>query len=451
MKNIIFFCLFLILATYCFPQELRIESGTQFVFSGAPHLVLENSQLTQNGTFIPDQSTLTLTGDATPPSSSLGGSGSLPLYRLVINKSNHHAQLDTDVQLAEQLLFQAGNLDLQGHELDLGTTGYLTNEQENQRLISSLPSGEVVRQVSYTAPTMADSGNLGLQLTSTANLGNTTIRRGHFPATLPGGSGIERYVDIRPNLNTGLNATLRLSYFDQELNGLPETDLLLFRSEDAGANWNPAGFSSKDANNNYVEQTGIDGFSVWTAATFATFPLDWLSFTAEAQGEQVLCQWETASERDLSHYEVQRSRDGMTFHSFAQLAATGSPQSSQSYTAIDPHPFEGQNVYRVKALHEDGMFLYSPPVAIWFHAHTAISVYPTPTQDQLWVSLSMPQASDVRISLFDMRGRQLMKLAKSVGEGHTEIPLSLASLPSGMYSLDIHHPMGSYRHKILKQ
>jgi hypothetical protein len=67
---------------------------------------------------------------------------------------------------------------------------------------------------------MINPGNLGAFITSAANVGVVTIRRGHVSQSGAGlASSINRYYSITAENNTNLNATLRLKYFDAELNG----------------------------------------------------------------------------------------------------------------------------------------------------------------------------------------------------------------------------------------
>ncbi|MEM7658986.1 MAG: T9SS type A sorting domain-containing protein, partial [Bacteroidota bacterium] len=448
MKSSLISLSLLLLWQLCLGQQLEIESGAQMVLQGNVQLVLDDLSLKQDGTFESGQSTLVLEGDGPASTSTLAGSGALKLYRLTLNKSLNLSQLDADIVIVDQLRMQQSSLDLQGHEIDLGSSGYLTNENETRRVFSSLPSGEVVRMETYTGPAAADSGNLGLLLTSAANLGQTEIRRGHFPPSFPGGSGIERYFDISPANNTGLNATLRMTYFDQELNGLPEGDLLMFKSTDGGNSWNPEGFSTRNAAQNYIEVSGVDGFSIWTAATFATFPVEWLGFEAKPLRQQVQCSWLTASEEAVSHFEVERSTDGNSFEKFAEVAAAGYSQEIQSYQAIDPAPRFGTNIYRVKAVDQDGSERYSDMVSLWWESRASATLFPNPTQGEATLAFTSELDAEVRLQLYTISGKLLWEGQASAFAGRTEIPLSLTSYPEGVYLLEVRSRVGNFRSKI---
>jgi hypothetical protein len=70
-------------------------------------------------------------------------------------------------------------------------------------------------------------------ISSTAKLGATIIRRGHAIQTGIGGTNnsIQRYYDILPTNNNNLKATVRISYFDAELNGLAENNLYQWKTK----------------------------------------------------------------------------------------------------------------------------------------------------------------------------------------------------------------------------
>ena len=150
------------------------------------------------------------------------------------------------------------------NNIDLGATGAVNGESETSRLIG-FAGGYIQIINTLNAPSSANPGNLGAIITSPQNLGSTTIRRGEQSQANGGGAGssILRYYDISPATNSGLNATLRFSYFNAELNGLDENTLVLWRSPD-NISWSNQGFTTRNTITNYVEKTGIDAFSRWT-------------------------------------------------------------------------------------------------------------------------------------------------------------------------------------------
>jgi Secretion system C-terminal sorting domain len=155
------------------------------------------------------------------------------------------------------------------------------------------------RHVLQEQTAAVNPGNLGAVITSAQNLGSTTIRRGHIAASnvVASKPSINRYFDITPTNNTGLNATLRFNYFDAELNGRTEAWLGLWRSNDNGNTWTGAGFGTRDAVANFVQQTGINSFSRWTLSD-NDFPTG--VFDVFADGTTGIKLWPNPTANDLN-------------------------------------------------------------------------------------------------------------------------------------------------------
>lgn len=247
-----------------FSQGAFTINGGQVTVVGSGTIVLNNAQWVNNGTFDAGTGTVILKGDAVDNASAIGGTSITTFYNLDLNKSSNGAQLQQAAQVDNELRMTAGNLDLNSFDLTLGgDAGTIVGESTNS-YIHGAGGGEVVKTLDLNAPNAENPGNIGASITSAANLGATTIRRGHQPQNVDGADGIQRYYDIAPANNTGLNATLRLFYFDHELNGVAEVDLAPVR--DNGGSWEYYDATTADASANYVETNNIATFSLWTLA-----------------------------------------------------------------------------------------------------------------------------------------------------------------------------------------
>lgn len=125
----------------------------------------------------------------------------------------------------------------------------LIGESESSR-VTGVNGGEVVKLAILVAPTSENPGNMGMTITTASNPGPTVIRRGHLPQSLPAGESINRYFDVTPAANAGLNATVTYSYFDAELNGQIEADLESWQQ--TGSNWINQEPTASDDNANFV-------------------------------------------------------------------------------------------------------------------------------------------------------------------------------------------------------
>ena len=154
----------------------------------------------------------------------------------------------------------SGDLNLSGYDVDLGTSGELA-EVPGSTVRGAQGSVRVERNL--VVPLGENVGGTGAIITSQMSLGMTTLVRGHAFQIINGTEGIRRFYDILPPMNTQLDATFTFSYDESELNGLSESDLQLFRSEDMGVTWTLEG-GDVDTTANAVTVTGVDSFSRWT-------------------------------------------------------------------------------------------------------------------------------------------------------------------------------------------
>jgi hypothetical protein len=246
-------------------------SGASVRISGAAYLKLNNTHWNNSGTFTAGSSQVELSG-ALFSGGQIKGAAPDVFNNLKVNRSTGMVSLLKNVTVNGNIIFTAGPLNLNGYNITLNQPGgALSGENETSRTFSS-STGEVQLIADLNAPSQANPGNLGAVITSAANLGTTIIRRGHLQINSVCEGSIKRYFFIQPDNNSGLNATLRFHYFDAELNGVPESNMILFRSDNGGATWTAVGFDNRNTTQNWVEKSGIASFSMWTLAD-----ANWLS------------------------------------------------------------------------------------------------------------------------------------------------------------------------------
>ncbi len=94
--------------------------------------------------------------------------------------------------------------------------------------------------------------------------------------------------------------------------------------------------------------------------------VDLMDLEAKAmEGNHVQLYWWTLSELNSSHFEVERSSDGVDFEVIAEVKARGNSEGLQHYQLMDSN-IEGENVlyYRLKMADIDGSFDYSKVVSV---------------------------------------------------------------------------------------
>ncbi len=169
---------------------------------------------------------------------------------------------------------------------------------------------------------------------------------------------------------------------------------------------------------------------------FGILPVEWLYWRAKAKEDHVFLSWATASEINSSHFEIERSRDGKTFHSIGQIQSFGNTQDTRLYEYMDDQPLQGISYYRLKQVDLDGSVDYTSLIEVYFYDETdipSVLVYPSPTSDHIRLSTQLPTASWVEITLFTPSGNLISKQLLPSTQGYNEWGIDVADFPSGMY------------------
>ena len=259
---------FLIMATYTLQaQEVRISNGAYVTVEGNAQIVMNGMGLNNNGNFRALSGTLVFTGGKAEGASFISGRSFPSFHHLTIDRTSGDLQLNTRIFVDGNLEFLNGNLDLNNYSIDLGSTGKLVGELRNARLLGQ--NGGYVKSTAFIEQGQEiNPGNLGLQLSSTEYLGNTTIIRGHLQQQNKNGeSSIERYYEINPAFPVTNTMKVRAYFLDVESTSFDPQQLGLWSSADAGRNWSQV---KTDATN--YELTKSDGPGVMRITYFTRRP-----------------------------------------------------------------------------------------------------------------------------------------------------------------------------------
>ena len=180
-----------------------------------------------------------------------------------------------------------------------------------------------------------------------------------------------------------------------------------------------------------LEKAVLDNFYYGAVVEAATFPVTLTDFTATPTGDAVHLDWATASETDNYAFHLERSADAVAFQRLASQPATG---AADDYRYTDRSPLPGRSYYRLVQEDLDGTLhqLGVRSVDRTYPA-AAISVYPNPTADYLFVSAMGP------LTIFDAAGRNLTARVPVSAAHGTERRLDLRGLPRGTYVLRTGH------------
>jgi hypothetical protein len=121
-------------------------------------------------------------------------------------------------------------------------------------------------------------------------------------------------------------------------------------------------------------------------STNFTLPVTLRSFTASEVDCKVNINFVSTTESSLMQYNVEYSKDGITYQNVATIPSKGS-NSSYSYSAATPNI--GRNYYRLKMIDLNGSYKYSEVVIVnTLCAKKSITAYPNPANSIVNVSIA---------------------------------------------------------------
>ncbi len=429
----------LIILSSAINAQIVIKSGTVVTIKSGTFLVLQGNY-SNAGTFSANSgSTVKFTGTSTQ---SITKADVETFENIVVDKSSENVLLNNDILVNGTLTLANGNININGNTLSFSDNGSLVETS------GRLAGGSSAATRTLNAPSLMNIGGLGALITSTANLGSTTVTRGHTAYTIGGNNSILRSYNISPANNTGLNATLVFCYDDSELNGSDEADLVLFRSTDNGTTWTLAG-GTVDTANNKITLSSIDGFSVWTAGdSNAPLPVQLTSFTDSLTVDGLLLRWETATEVNNYGFEVQRANirghdadssvgNPVNWMKLGFIEGHGNSNSPKKYEFLDSDPFANTKpgdttMYRLKQIDNDGTVnYYNSIIRLDITALTSIMEellipeefdlkqnYPNPFNPTTTIKYDLPVEQNVKLNIYNILGakvKTLVNTAKKAG------------------------------------
>ncbi|MEM9848565.1 MAG: SdrD B-like domain-containing protein, partial [Bacteroidota bacterium] len=189
--------------------------------------------------------------------------------------------------------------------------------------------------------------------------------------------------------------------------------------------------STQDVNTNTTIDFGFQDL---------VLPVELLSFKAQANKDHIDLVWVTASERNNSHFELERSEDGKTFKQIARIEGNGTTIEEISYAYEDLEVVANVTYYyRLKQVDFDGNFDYSDirTAQIEAEASGEMSLYPNPVGmgEPLNVRIFLQELS-TELYVLDLQGRILKTVQYDVlDKGWNIIEVQVDELAAGTYFL----------------
>ena len=168
------------------------------------------------------------------------------------------------------------------------------------------------------------------------------------------------------------------------------------------------------------------------------FRSELLSFQARPTAHGNLLNWATASEKNSSHFEVERADNSVDFKNIGTIKGYGNSNQIHTYSFLDKTSLATIYYYRLKQVDADGTFTYSKTIAVSglvLNKDAQIIVSPNPANDVLIVQSLTDNALDKRVDLISLDGRVV--LSKTLFQGSTLCFFDLKAVCAGTYFVRI--------------
>ncbi len=171
----------------------------------------------------------------------------------------------------------------------------------------------------------------------------------------------------------------------------------------------------------------------------STLPVELTTFNANCTENGNAISWQTASEHNSAYFEVEKSRDGANWSVVETVAGAGNSNEIINYSIIDEEKASTIVYYRLNQVDQDGISkIYGPISAacnadIDFNAH----VFPNPTSGAVTLVLNTSMPQTIAVQVIGTDGKIYSQATSNIAAGSTLLPLEIADLKAGIYSVNI--------------
>jgi hypothetical protein len=241
-------------------------------------------------------------------------------------------------------------------------------------------------------------------------------------------------------------------FYDPVNDKATDPDKLTIVSNNGGSSWVDLANAGTTPAPSVITGT-FTAFGVFSMANQTgggnTLPVSMLSFTMEKKGQGALAKWSTASEKNNSHFTLERTRDGINFEEVGSIRGAGTTYDVRNYEYLDAdfHAQKASTIYyRVKQTDFDGKFTYSALASLSKEKVNMLTVTPNLFEDRFTVFTNQAVKS---LEVYNAAGT-LVHIQPTENNSDADISsykVSLPEVPSGMYVLVLRRPDGSGDHK----
>ena len=449
-------------------------------------LDLSNNILSVSGNFKEDGSivgtgTINLNGSGTQ---TVSGTGTLQVPNLTVNKVSGQVTLSNPLRVTNTFTMTSGNIVNGSNVLEVGSS---TSSLGSINWTSGTVTGPLKRWFGNTTNSTQSSGifpvgnssyNRYAQINFTSNptsggsittqyvSGIPSLVYDGLPLTTSDGQLVQNYEDegywdITPDSYTGsLNqTTYTISLRGNNLSNPTDISVArIIKSEGPShTTWQGCGTHGSasgtisDFTINSTSNTGFSFFNIGSTNN-SPLPIELLSFTANCSDDGTLITWKTASESNTSHFNLEKSRNGIDWEIIHTEQAAGNSTQLVTYNFTDKSSLNGLSYYRLNQYDLDGVYEQFGPISIncLQTSNGYFSVFPNPSSTEFSIIVNNDLLiGDATLLITNKLGKDVYMKSIKVEPGINLYSIDKLDISTGVYYISIINSY--YTSGVLKQ
>lgn len=167
-------------------------------------------------------------------------------------------------------------------------------------------------------------------------------------------------------------------------------------------------------------------------------PVELVDFKAIAKKDGVKLKWQTASETNNSHFEIQRAKKEGHWKTLGSVQGNGTTLDPQSYQFFDPSIQKGTHYYRLRQVDFDGSSSFSYVRSVKFKEASTSPVEVFVKNHKVYWRVKTKTQKTFQVRVVSASGKLVYEGKKEIGPGDNkkEVP-QWDGLASGVYYLEL--------------
>jgi hypothetical protein len=245
---------------------------------------------------------------------------------------------------------------------------------------------------------------------------------------------LENFITVQPSTSQESNLPSALSMFSVAMkDNNTETDNAYFADGNVAVTAVSVSGSKAQLLAKFMNPTLYFQSNTLSALpTYATtLPITLASFKGTIQNNKALLRWETISEVNFSHFEIEKSINGVEFTAIANVIGNNSNGSKYSYTDAS---INSETYYRLKNIDKDGKYSFSNIVALKNIIFIDdIKIYPNPILESVTINHSVASNGNVRFATLE--GKTI--LVQKIEPNTVQTSINTNDLSKGVFIIHV--------------